>query len=565
MGRTARSRVALGLLLAVLGLFVLAPLPLFAQPAPAASASAAPRPKLPAPAVPEDPARATPRRALSGFLRAARERDFERAATFLDLRALPRGREKKEGPELASMLARVLEWRVELDPDSLPDEPSPPGVSSEGFVLSVAEIGGESYVLALQQVRDPSGALVWVFPRSTVAAVRPIYEANQRRWLEERVPDWLKQRPGTTLYLWQWLGALVLGLVAYGAARALGAAVVGVGARLASRLDGPFAELVRALRRPVRLTLAALFFELGVPYLLFPAGAEKAASRATNILYIAAGAWAVIALVRVGTVTWERRLPEDTAGQVRGLRTRLTMIRRIVAVLVGIVAAGLVLMQFEVVRSVGVSLLASAGIVGVLVGFAAQRTLGGVIAGIEMSITQPVRIGDIVEFAPGEVGTVEHIYFTYVVVRLLDDRRQIVPVTRVMAAPFANWTRSSLELLVRVELFVDHLAPIEQLRAGFLEVCRASERWDERIARVEVIDVTDKAVRVRGTASVGKATHALELQSDLRERWLSFVQQLEGGKYLPHGRMAPAATNSPDSAGTSSTASSSSSSTTPRS
>jgi hypothetical protein len=244
-------------------------------------------------------------------------------------------------------------------------------------------------------------------------------------------------------------------------------------------------------------------------------------------------------MMRVLTQSWERRLPEDTAGDLesRGLRTRLKMMRRIGTVIVGLIAAGVALLQFEVVRSVGVSLLASAGIAGILVGIAAQRTLGGIIAGIEVSITQPVRIGDIVVFKPGEIGTVEQIYFTYVIVRLWDDRRMIVPVTRLMADAFENWTRTDAKLLAPVEIFVDYAIPFDKLRDAFRELCEANDKWDGRVCRVELIETTDKALKVRGIASVDVAPKAWDLRSELREGWVRFVQGLEDGRYLPVGRV----------------------------
>ncbi len=533
--------------LAIVLAFVAGPRAALAQqPAPSASTSA--RAPIRAPSavqltpLDEDRAKSTPRRALAGFLRYARAGDLQRAAEFLDLRGVARGREKLEGPELAGMLLRVLEWRVELDPDALPDETSPPGVGPEGIVLDVAEIGDQTHVLALQQVKLPNGTTAWMFPRSTVAAVRPIYEANKRRWLEEHVPDWLKRRQGPGLLVWQWLGLALLALAAYGVGRGLGRLLVRSIIHVVGRFFESAMSLVRALARPARLALGVAVFEIGLPYLVLPASVERAIGKGSNIVYIFAAALAVVGIVRVATSTWEQKLPEDTIGIVenRGLRTRLAMLRRIATVIVGIVAAGLALLQFEVVRSVGLSILASAGIVGVLVGFAAQRTLGGVIAGIEMSITEPVRIGDMVEFEQGEFGTVEQIYFTYIVVRLWDDRRQIVPVTRVMAAPFENWTRTGVDLLVPVEILADHATPIETLRQAFHECCEKSDKWDKRSWRVDVMEITDKAIRLRGTASVASATDAYDLRADLRERWFTFLQQLEGGKYLPHGRVMSA-------------------------
>ncbi|NUP08080.1 MAG: mechanosensitive ion channel [Polyangiaceae bacterium] len=378
-----------------------------------------------------------------------------------------------------------------------------------------------------------------MFPRATVAAIRPIYDANERLVVEERVPEWLKRGSAFGLRPWQWIGLVVVLLLAYGVGRGGGT----VAAALLHRLARPFSRTVvdaaKGLERPARLALGVAAAQLLAPYLLLTLSFSRAIDKSATILYIVAAAWAAIASVRVLTASWERRLPDDTVGDLesRGLRTRLTMVRRIGTVIVGLVAAGVVLLQFEVVRSVGVSLLASAGIAGVLVGIAAQRTLGGIIAGIEMSITQPVRIGDVVVFRPGELGTVEQIYFTYIIVRLWDDRRLIVPVTRVMADAFENWTRTDARLLAPVEIFVDYGAPLDVLRDGFRGLCEASEKWDGRVCRVEVIEATDKALRIRGTASVDMATKAMDLRNELREGWIRFLQELEDGRYLPIGRV----------------------------
>jgi small-conductance mechanosensitive channel len=510
--------------------------------APSGSAAApVRRPSPPASPLDVSRPRSTPRRALASFLRLAQEGDFDKAAEHLDLRGVPRTRDKREAAELAAMLYRVLEWHVEISPEALPDEPSPAGLERDGVVLDVIELGGEEHALALVPVLAADGSTVWKFSRATVQAVRPIYEANERRFIEDGVPSWLKARRSLALFPWQWLGLAVLAALAYVTGSILGAGLVAIMIRVARSLEGPAADVVGSLGRPIRLALATGVFQLGARYLLLPATAERLVSTAATVLYIVSAAWGAIALVRLATSTWERKLPEDTLGELesRGLRTRLTMLGRIASGVIGVVAAGVALLQFDVVRSVGVSLLASAGILGVLVGIAAQRSLGGVIAGIEMSITQPVRIGDIVEFDPGKLGTVEEIYFTYVVVRLLDDRRQIVPVTRVMASPFENWTRTSVSLTPFVDIFVDHATPIGLLRDAWREACRQSGRWDERVARVDVVDVTDRAVRVRGVASVGVATEAYALACELRESWLAFVQQLDGGRFLPHGRVVP--------------------------
>ncbi|MFO0555950.1 MAG: mechanosensitive ion channel [Polyangiaceae bacterium] len=531
-----------------------------ASAAPSTAPSAPPkRPTRPsAPAVTEPPASAelradaTPRRALEAFLDAGDAGDFEAAARFLDLRGMPHGKES-DGPELAGMLYRILRWRLDLDASSLPDEPNPDGVPESGVVIDVIRLGGKSYAIALAPIRAGSSADVrWAFSKSTVAAIPILYGADERRKLEARVPPWLRRQPVAGLYAWQWIGLTLLVLGVYLLARGLGVIARFVVSRALQRglspsSSSPAFSAVSALGRPSRLAVATLAFYLLAPYLAMSRVYADASSRACTILFIFALAWAVVALVRVFTATWESTLPDDAVGDLesRGLRTRLTMIRRILTVLVGFVAAGAILLQFEVVRTVGLSLLASAGILGVVVGFAAQRTIAGIIAGIEMSITQPLRIGDIVVFRPGEIGTVEHIFFTYVVLRLFDDRRLIVPVTRVMAESFENWTRTDAAMQARVEIFVDYAAPIDRVRGLFLDLCRANERWDGRIARVDVFDATDKALHLRGVASVDNAAKAYDLGCELREAWLGSLRELEEGRFLPAGRIVSVPSEEP--------------------
>ena len=539
--------------------------PPVAQPSPsspealpsARPAASEPSPSSPKPAharVPEVPlpdgaaarSRGTPRRTITGFLRASSEGDFVRAADYLDLRAIPRERRLRDGPELAAMLYRVVTWRVVVDPEQLPDERE---VESARVALDTVEVDGEPADISLVRVRVGADD-VWLFSRETVATIRTLYEANQRRWLEDYVPAFLKRGTLGGVAPWQWLGLAALLALAYVAARILGAGATAILLRSTKRSAKWVSELIRGTSRPVRLALTVLWFDWLEPYLSLPRKVSLLASYGETTLSILAVAWLLIALLRIGTTTYEASLPDDTAGHVenRGLRTRLAMVRRIGAVLIGIVASGVFLLQFDVVRTVGLSLLASAGIAGVLVGFAAQRTLGGIISGIEMSITQPLRIGDIVVI-DGEWGTVERMFFTYIVLRLYDDRRLIVPVSRVTASPFENWTRMGSEVLTPVEIFVDYATPLDALREEFKRLCEASPLWDRRASEMFVVDATDKALRIRGLASVDNASKAFDLKCELREGLVRFLQAHEGGVYLPRGRVESIPTGSSPSTG----------------
>jgi len=362
-------------------------------------------------------------------------------------------------------------------------------------------------------------------------------EAQGDGWLADHVPTVLRGGEFLGLASWQWIALVLLLSIAYILGHVLGLAVESLIVRILAKAPAWARTAVRAMSKPIRLLVFTLTSRGVLPYLLLPKSLSDVLGHVETTLYVVAVAWSLIAILQVVTTSYEGALPEDTESELanRGLRTRLTMLRRIGSVIIGIIAAGLALIQFEVVRNVGVSLLASAGIAGIIVGFAAQRTLGGLISGIEISLTQPLRIGDIVTF-DGSEGIVERINFTYVVVRLGDDRRLIVPVATVMSKAFENLSLFGQDLLVIVDIFLDFDAPIDLLRAEFERLCKDASEWDGRRSVVVVADITDKCVKVRGIASVDNASKAAALRASLREGWLRFAQKLEGGRYFPKTR-----------------------------
>jgi small-conductance mechanosensitive channel len=193
-------------------------------------------------------------------------------------------------------------------------------------------------------------------------------------------------------------------------------------------------------------------------------------------------------------------------------------------------------MQFEAMRSLGVSLLASAGVAGLVLGLAAQRTLGSVFAGIQLSITQPIRIGDEVVIE-GEFGTIEEITLTYVVLRVWDERRLIVPMNRFFEQPFQNWTKVGSELHGTVMLYADYGFPVDLLRAELERLLTGNPRWDGRTQKVHVTDAKEKTLEVRVLVSAANAGKLFDLRAELREKLVTWLTALEGGRYLPKTRI----------------------------
>jgi small-conductance mechanosensitive channel len=182
------------------------------------------------------------------------------------------------------------------------------------------------------------------------------------------------------------------------------------------------------------------------------------------------------------------------------------------------------LMTFEKVRQLGTTLLASAGIAGIIIGIAAQRSIAALIAGVQMALTQPIRVDDVV-IVENEWGRIEEITLTYVVVRIWDLRRLIVPTTYFLEKPFQNWTRVSTDLLGTVFLYVDYTVPVEEVRAELKRLAENSELWDGQVCVLQVTDTTEHAMQLRVLVSASDASNAWTLRCEVREKLVEFIQK----------------------------------------
>jgi small-conductance mechanosensitive channel len=171
-------------------------------------------------------------------------------------------------------------------------------------------------------------------------------------------------------------------------------------------------------------------------------------------------------------------------------------------------------------------LLASAGVAGVIVGLAAQKSLSTIIAGLQIALTNPMKIDDVV-VVEGEYGQIEEISLTYVVVRAWDQRRLILPITYFIDKSFQNWTRSSSELLGTVFLYVDFMVPIEEVRTKAKDIVSESALWDKRVFGVQVTDWKTDSIEVRVLVSADSAGKLFDLRCEVRERLLGYLQERE--------------------------------------
>jgi small-conductance mechanosensitive channel len=200
------------------------------------------------------------------------------------------------------------------------------------------------------------------------------------------------------------------------------------------------------------------------------------------------------------------------------------------------VGGALLLLQFDTLRTVGTSLLASAGVAGIVVGLAAQRSIATLLAGLQISMTQPVRVGDVVVIE-GEWGTVEEITLTYVVVKIWDLRRLVVPITRILDAPFQNWTRTGADILGTVLLHADYRIPVRRVREELEGFVRRQPQWDRKAVGLQVTGASERTIELRALVSSGDAGANWDLRCAVREHLLEFIQRLDDGAYLPRTRI----------------------------
>ena len=209
--------------------------------------------------------------------------------------------------------------------------------------------------------------------------------------------------------------------------------------------------------------------------------------------------------------------------QARKIQTQFRVLRRVVIVIIVVIAVATILMTFDKIKQLGTTILASAGIVGIVIGFAAQKTLGNFIAGLQIAFSQPIRVDDVV-IVEGEWGRIEEITLTYVVVKIWDLRRLIVPITYFIEKPFQNWTRISADILGTVFLYTDYTIPVEEIRKELERLLKASEYWDGKVCGLQVTNTTDKTIELRALMSAADASIAWNLRCEIREKLIHFVK-----------------------------------------
>ena len=292
-------------------------------------------------------------------------------------------------------------------------------------------------------------------------------------------------------------------------------------------------------RARLKVRIAVMIIALALAVTVSPLDPEPSLFIRRTLLFafILVCGWMLAGAVDMGAVVHLKKFNMDTEDNLYARKhiTQTRILQRVAAILIGLITLGLALMTIPGVRQWGLSLLASAGVVGIVAGLALQPFLTNLIAGIQIATAQPIRLDDAV-IVEGEWGRVEEITSTYVVVKLWDWRRMILPLTYFIQKPFQNWTRDDSRLIGVAFLYVDYEAPIDRLRVKLESIAHASPLWDGDVVSLQVTDITARVAQVRCLTSARNASLAFDLRCEVREKMLAFMRD-ECPQALPRDRV----------------------------
>ena len=378
----------------------------------------------------------------------------------------------------------------------------------------------------------------------TGAALPPVGTEDAADTLFASMPPEITNLTHQILMLWrqfnwlpEWLVVAIVVAVFVAAGWLVHALVFSILRRVVKKRDLFWRGVVERAREKLRVLI--ILIAIGFSITISPLDAEPSQAIRAVLLFLtilvlgwmAAGAidmWAVVYLRKFNMAAEDNLVARKHITQTR-------ILQRAAIIMIGIVSVAMALMTIGAVRQWGVSLLASAGVVGIIAGLALQPVLKNLFAGIQIATAQPIRIDDAV-VVEGEWGQVEEITSTYVVVKLWDWRRMILPLSYFIEKPFQNWTRETSRLIGSAMLYVDYEAPMDRLRAELERICKASPLWDGDVVNLQVTDITDRVAQVRCLASARSAPVAFDLRCEIREKMLAFMRD-QCPEALPQDRL----------------------------
>ena len=285
-------------------------------------------------------------------------------------------------------------------------------------------------------------------------------------------------------------------------------------------------SVIKHLAKPSSYALPLLILLIILGGGMYQDPPYTAVNKIVYVLFIVTLAWVFIKCEDIFEDVIRATFDVSKADNIRErtIHTQMNYIRKIMILVVIVIASGLILMNFEGVRRIGSTLLTSAGVAGILIGMAAQNTLKNLLAGLQIAFTQPIRYDDVV-IVENEWGWIEEITLTYVVVRIWDLRRLVLPLHYFIEKPFQNWTKTNADILGTVFLYADYTLPVEAVREELKKFVETREEWDKKAVGLQVTNATDKGIEIRALVSAANSGSAWNLRCAVREHLITFIQE----------------------------------------
>ena len=492
-------------------------------------------------AAPDRLDRSSPMATMEALLDLSEANDFDTAAHLLNLATVPTDQQAEKGPQLAAQLQSVIDRKVVISWSELLDRPDAldasatsnsavAGMARRSILLWILTIDDRPYPIRLDRVQAGDAAPVWVFSERSVANIERLYDTFGPSDMEQKLPSWARQNAFWNLMWWEIIGLPIMLLLA------------GIGGVLAHKAMSRVAasarrnittEIIQSARLPIVIFVMTTIISAISRVFVFSGPIATISSPVVALGYVVS---ALMFVANVVDSIIDRLVAMDNADlkladqdHLREMATKASLARRMLVVLIVIIGFGLVLAQTNIFRNFGFSLLASAGALTLILGFAAREVLSNIMCSMQIAMNQSARIGDKVVYK-GEICDVERINFTYVLLRVWTGTRLVVPVTEFVSETFENWMLKEPQMLRLVDIRVTHSADVAQLRDLFFEVLEEVEQEQRGDPEEDKLVVTDQDVFgqvLSFCVSCANPNTSWDLSCDVRERLIQRMQKME--------------------------------------
>jgi small-conductance mechanosensitive channel len=490
----------------------------------------------------------TPQACMEHFIRACRRKRWQSASWAMNFRLL-QPINSEQARQQALRLYYLFNQNLWIDWSLLPDRPDGlktgsmisgatpmAGKPRRSIQLGSISLDGRDIPIQITRVKIGEQSPVWLFSAQTVESIDRLYEVHGPSWLARKAPGWTRGRL-LRVPIWQWLALLLLLVV--GIVVAWGCVHIFT-RRLANYLPLEGESLVRGIHWPLAILLAGLVSYLTSGTLLtLPGEVSAVMSPVMLAILIFSTTWLAI---RILTFLTGRILRDDQNEELTidesGTIARLTVIRYGLVLLIITVGFSILLISLDLFRALGIALLGSAGAAAVILGIAGHAVLGNLIAGVQIALTQPFRIGDTV-IIEGYWGRIEELRYTYVTVRTWDEKRLVLPIRYFMENWIENWSKTDTFLVRPIYLKVDYRTDVQAIRKKFIELLNEDELWAEERDDPDVLvtECGEETITIRLACGAKDPSDAWQLSCRVREKLIAWLQQYKRGFYLPRQRI----------------------------